>query len=68
VKNILWTLPGWAFGLVFVLFPVQVVRFYQWFHGPQARAVQQLEPRHARNAGLVWLVITAVVMYTEWRP
>ncbi len=61
-------LPFWAFGAIFVLFPQEVTRFYKWFHGPEASMVQRLEPRHARNAGFVWLVVMAIVTYAEWRP
>jgi hypothetical protein len=64
-EQIDWTFVALVFGggLVPVLFPASVVRFYKWFHGPHALRVQQLEPRHARNAGIVWIVIMAVIAY-----
>jgi hypothetical protein len=64
-EGIDWTFVALVsgFGLVLVLFPAPVLRFYKWFHGPRALRVQQLEPRHARNAGIVWIVIMAVIAY-----
>lgn len=56
----------WLFGLFWVFFPKPVVRFYKWFHSGSS-LVQQLQPRHARNAGLLWLMVMTVVTYATWR-
>jgi hypothetical protein len=61
----IWSLPFWAFGVVWVVFPERVLQFYKWFH-PDSSHVQQTEPRHIRNAGLLWLAMMVVITYAEW--
>ena len=56
---------GWVVGLVFVLFPNQVWRFYRWFLGPDFER-RNPHPRQTRNAGIVWLVIMAVITAFTW--
>jgi hypothetical protein len=54
----------WLLGLVWVVFPKTVLRFYLWFHGP-ALDGRNLQPKHVRNAGFFWLLVMAAV--TFWR-
>jgi hypothetical protein len=52
--------PFWLFGVLFVLFPSAVLRFYAWLHGPR---MPKTSPRQVRNAGLVWLAFIAIVFW-----
>jgi hypothetical protein len=56
----------WLFGLVCVVFPAHVLGFYRWFHGHDEIHLQQTEPRHVRNAGVLWLLLMAAVTYFDW--
>ena len=56
---------GWVVGLVFVLFPNQVWRFYRWFLGPDFER-RNPYPRQTRNVGIVVLVIMAVITAFTW--
>ena len=51
------TIPGWVFGLVFVLFPNQVWHFYRWLLGPDFER-RNPHPKQTRNAGIVCLART----------
>ena len=55
----------WCFGLVWVFFPARVLRFYVWFHGSGILR-RGNKPRHIRNAGILWLIVMAVLTYVEW--
>jgi hypothetical protein len=59
---------GWVVGLVFVLFPNQVWGFYRWLFGPdwERRNPYQKRTRGTRNAGIVWLVIMALITAFTW--
>lgn len=63
----LYTVPWWLFGVVLVLWPELVRRLYLWLLGSHRPQMHQLEVRHFRNAGVVWLVVMAIFSYAEWR-
>lgn len=47
-----------SFGLWWLVAPVSVIRFYNWFHGGLAR---QPKPTGVRLLGLLWLVVVVSV-------
>ena len=55
-------LPFWLFGVVVVLFPNAVWKSYRRLHGPDFER-RTLQPRHIRNAGIVWLIVMALATY-----
>ena len=54
--------PFWLFGIVLVVFPNAVHDFYRWFHDSDFERCGN-QPRHVRNAGIVWLIVMGVSAY-----
>ena len=52
------------FGVWCILFPGSVLRFYSWFHGPGSDRLGNSK-WHVRNAGLVWLVVIALMAWAN---
>jgi hypothetical protein len=63
----LYTVPWWLFGVVLLLWPGHVLRFYERFLGADRMRAKQFQIRHVRNSGVVWLVVMAVFAYVDWR-
>ena len=43
-----------GFGLWWVLFPISVIRFYEWFHRGKASIPK---PSIVRTAGVLWIAL-----------
>jgi hypothetical protein len=51
----------WLLGLVHVLSPKTIFRFYKSLHGAQASGLRLMQPRDIRRAGVVWLIVMSVI-------
>jgi len=49
-----------GFGLWWVLFPNNVIRFYNWFH--RRKILMPARPAVVRIAGLLWIALVLAVM------
>ena len=52
-----------GFGMLFVIFPKGVVKFYTWLHEGKNTSTE----KQARTAGFVWIVLMIIVLVCFYR-
>ena len=53
-----------GFGLWLIVFPANVIRFYNWF---RRRQVIPFDPPRVRLAGAIWVFLAIVVLFFTFR-